>query len=202
MILPEVGTTGRYKLKGKLTNLLEPNRSYECIAVRKIRELEMLGVNILEEFYLPIKLTQEDLNEDIRKDASIVSLKTSNGTVTRFPNTYLTHYPSMQGIKYSVVGLGVNIGALPTSFDLSDIQQEIKELVLNRLGLRAQIRVLTLSPEEYLNHEDHQRVEQDRLSKVRVKSNVQLALEQEQEKNLKLSQYVRELETYIKNLNP
>lgn len=55
-ILPQIYSSGVFKLKGKLLQYLSEEMWYTCIAIRKIEEIEAVGIDCYQEYYVPIGL--------------------------------------------------------------------------------------------------------------------------------------------------
>lgn len=158
-ILPPIYSSGIFTLKGKLDKFLSPTTIYTCIAIRKFEELISAGIDIYTEYYIPLGLSQEDYQKDLSNRACIIVVKSTSNITKSFPSTYLASYPSGNGIKYSVKALIVELGALNDDYDLSVIEQKIKDLVTAEIGVKnATIKKLILSKEELIDEASHNRI--------------------------------------------
>lgn len=171
-ILPQIYSSGVFKLKGKLLQYLSEEMWYTCIAIRKIEEIEAVGIDCYQEYYVPIGLDETDFSNDNKVNACIITVKASNGDLKHFPSTYLASFPNGSGILYSVMGLAFDLGALPVSYDLTILEKKIKDVILNEIGVESRSRQLTMSNYEIISQGSHERIEAARKSKIHKSDNL------------------------------
>lgn len=196
-ILPQIYSSGIFKLKGKLAQYLSDDIWYTCIAIRKIEEIEALGIDCYQDYYVPIGLDNNDYLNDANVNACIITVKASNGDLKHFPSTYLSSFPNGSGIKYSVMGMAFDLGALPIAFDLSLLEKKIKDVILDEIGVEARSRLLTMSNVEILSQGSHERIESARKAKIKSSNNllhINRALAQE---NVDLKNRINNLEKWV-----
>ena len=199
-ILPVINASGSFVLKDKLATAISQEQYYTVVAIRKIEEIEALGIDVLSTYYLPLNLTEEDYTRDQSNHYSIISLKSSSGEIKHIPSYYLASFPSGSGIVYSVVGLGVELGALPVDFDLSHLENKIKSLVISEIGVNPRTRVLTLSNQEMVTQTTHDRIEAARIQKKATSPvNTQKTITDLTNENKLLKNKVKALESFVIN---
>ena len=164
-ILPQINASGSFTLNDPLSSYVSPDIFYTVIAIRKIEEIEMLGIDVFDTYYKPINLSDTDFNRDHNGNISIITLKSSSGELKHIPSYYLKSFPSGNGVVYSVVALAVELGALPVDFDLSHLENKVKELTISEIGVTPRIRTLTLSNQEVITQTTHDRIEAARKAK-------------------------------------
>lgn len=198
-ILPPIYSSGIFKLDGKLTSLLSDTTWYTCIAIRKIEEIESLGIDCYNEYYTPIGLDEEDYKRDADFNACIITLKSSNGQLVHFPSTYLKAYPNGSGVLYSVMGIAIELGPLPIDYNLSTVETKLKDTVRNTLGITPRTRLLTLSNTEIITQGTHERLTKARQSNIESSSNLEHLNKQLTKENTNLKERLKQLEQYVVN---
>jgi hypothetical protein len=196
-MIPPVGTSGVYTLSGPFTTKLRANTSYRCEAVRRVADLLEMGVDPFEEFYEPIGLSRATYDMDLANMVSIVSLASESNHWLYVPSSYITGYPNINGISYTALILGVQLGAVPNYMDLSGLHAAIKEIVQDTIGVIPNIQTVGVSAAQMLSQTDHDAVEAARQYKI---TNTQtsrakvIALTRE---NASLRQKLQSLEAYV-----
>ena len=190
-ILPQIYSSGVFKLKGKLQSYLSESLWYTCIAIRKIEEIEALGIDCYNEFYKPINLDVVDYQKDAEFNAC------SNGDLKHFPSTYLASFPNGSGILYNVMGIAYDLGPLPLEYDLTDLDNKLKEVIRNTIGIRSRSRLLTLSNTEIVTQGTHERLERERKNYIQVPTNLEYQNKQLANENKELKKKVQKLEAFV-----
>lgn len=195
-ILPQIYSSGIFKLKDPLTSLLSETMWYTCIALRKIEEIEALGIDCYHQYYKPINLSEDIFRADADFNATIITLKSASGDLVHFPSTYLAAFPNGSGVLYSVMGIAFDIGALPIDYDLTDLDTKLKEVILHELGVNARSRLLSMSNVEIISQGTHKNLLNARKAKINSQENPTHQLQALKEENKKLKEKLQALETY------
>lgn len=159
--LPHIGAKGRYVFKPPLDTRVG-NKVYTCIAIRDFSDVINQGRDPQALYYTPLSLDAMDYHRDLRSNPHLISLQSEMGDVVVVPAFYIESFPIAGGIAYEVMGLVVNLGALPIDMTLTHIHTAIKEVVLANLGVDATVRSVKLSETEYLSADEHAIVESAR----------------------------------------
>ena len=196
-ILPRIYSSGIFKLKGKLGGYLSESLWYTCIAIRKIEEIEALGIDCFNEFYKPIGLDEADFQKDAEFNACVITVKSSNGDLKHFPSTYLLSFPNGSGILYNVMGIAFDLGPLPLEYDLSVLDDKLKSVIRDTLGINSRSRLLTLSNTEIITQATHERLLKEREAHIKTPENLSHANKQLANENKELKKKINELEKWI-----
>lgn len=199
MYIPQVDTTGLFTLKSPFDKLITPNVVYTCRAVRSINDYLALGESVFEKFYEPLKIELEIYQEDLENNTKIVSLQAGTGEWIYVPASFIEEPPNSNGVKYVPIVMGVSLGAIPDHFNLEPLINQFKELVLNTTGIDSEIKAVIVSQPGYITHEEHERLEIARKTKINNYVNTQLVNNQLRSENDKLREKITILETYIKS---
>lgn len=161
MATPTIFARGKYEVKAPFT--LVANTSYTCIDIRSFRSVEAEGINILQTYYLPQGLTQADYDSDRVNAVTLVTLAGEEVPEIVIPSSYITSFPLTVGDGFSRMVIGVDIGVLPDSLDISYLTAEIKNLVSDLTGLQGEVTLFSapitgvLTPEEAQAFEDNRK---------------------------------------------
>lgn len=202
-IVPYIGMTGLYALKAPYTSLIDESIEYTCIAVNTISSMLSDGLNPLADIYLANGDTQGNYDLDEENNRTIITLQSGVGGVIVIPNSALMLLPNSDGINYTSVVLGVSLSVIPDTLDLTDLKQNIGDLVFNKLGVRNTVFSTVMGGSIVVNHTRHAAIEAARLSNISSGSNALLNNIILQQTNADLVLKIQKLELFIKTrLNP
>lgn len=144
-VTPAIRMRGRYTLK--LPWVADPTKVYECEAIRSFDDLEKVGINVYETFYLPAGLQNGatyagvpfSFEAERQADINIVTLRSQNGDYLYVPDSYILSIPDMSGVQYSQMILSVNLGALPDYLDLAALKTDVGNRVTAMIGATATV---------------------------------------------------------------
>lgn len=173
-IIPELGAKGVYSFKAPYDSLANKQTEYECMAVGKITDALASGENVFLKYYAPYNLGQSEYESDIRDGVTLISLRSALGQFLHIPNSYLNSYPDASGVRYRVMALAVDLGAVADTFNLDIIIGEIKVLVNARIGIDPTIVPVATSQPAMVSYTDHDRLEVARSSKVTIENSIYL----------------------------
>lgn len=202
-LIPPIGASGIYKLASPFSVKLQSGMSYRCEAVRRVIDFQELGVDVYEEFYLPENLSREQYEQDVSNQVAIVSLVASSGHFVHVPSTYILAYPDISGVPYTVMVLGLELGAIPNYMDLTGLKVAITELVRDTIGVTSQCREVVISAVQKLSQSDHDALENARRSAItNSQTSRAKALTLQQQFNALQQQY-SDLQAYVRaNMPP
>lgn len=145
MILPTIGSSGFFSLRAPFDTVILPNERYTCQAVRKLSDYLANNEKPKEDIYLANSVTEDIYEEDLKANASIVSLQAGTGHWVYVPARFVIQYPVVNGIPYRTMMIGVSLPALPADKDLSFLRASIENLVRDTLGVDSATRVVETS---------------------------------------------------------
>lgn len=144
VIKPYVGLKGNYIFLTPF-DVNNKNIIYTCMSVRNIIEVVADGRNVLDNIYKANNLTEADYNNDIKNEELIVVLKSELGNWLTVPNKYIDGLPDINGVKYHILGLSVNLGALSVDKNVNPLIESISNEVVNYLGITPEIKEVVCS---------------------------------------------------------
>lgn len=196
-LTPPIGSSGIFKLTGPFNAVLQSQVSYTCDAVRKMSDILKLGIDPHREYYQPHGLTYQQYEDDLQRGECIVSLRSNGGHWVYVPTSYIASYPDANGIPYTALILGINIGAVPHYLDLSQVKQRIVDLVKETIGVTSTVTQVAISQTKNLPQADHNAVEAARLANITsTKTDRAMYLEMKAQRD-ELAQRLADLEAYV-----
>jgi hypothetical protein len=165
-IIPSVGMKGNFSATAPFSAMLNPQLMYQCIAVESINALIARGKNPIAEVYEVNGLGNTVWQIATINDYQIITLRASSGVLVNIPENYLLGLPDANGIKYSCMMLGISLSALPDSFDLSTVKQEVSDLIFARLGVRSEIKTMMYGTSNILSQTEASSVESARVANI------------------------------------
>ncbi len=197
-LIPDIGSKGKYSFKDPVNTKVPENVVFTCQSIRTLADLINTKQDVFKTIYLPLGLTRENYEEDINNGVSIIGLHAEIGAVHYVPSSYLNSYPNLNGVIYTKLMMGVDLGAVPDSLSLEAIEVSISNIVYDQLGIRPEIKVIATSQSIVVNYDDHEKIEEIRKAKISVdKSDYRLLIEALSGK-LAAEKRVQELENFIK----
>jgi len=147
-----INTTGKFTFKDPVNLVLNENMEYKVVGIRAIKELIDTGDDPLKTIYEPIGLSEDMFRIDVANKVNIIVLtNTSGNSYTYVPDSYIVGAPDTSGYKYAENMLAINLGNLPLDLDLTNIKEEIVDLILSLTGLHTEAKVITTSAVELLS---------------------------------------------------
>lgn len=195
---PRISSKGIYTATGPFAHLLNPQLSYECISVETINGLIANGINVFTEVYEQNGLSEYEMIAYADNGGSISTLQGSNGSIVKIPTNYLNTIPNANGVKYSCIMLGISLSALPDDFDLTQIKDDVSNLIFSRIGVRSEVKSLVFGATSLISQEEHRSIESARNALI---TNTQTSISENEElrmQNTLLINKVDQLENYIK----
>jgi hypothetical protein len=165
-LTPPVNASGIFTLASPFDQKLVPQVSYTCIAVRKFADIQKLGIDPFQIYYVPNGLDEAKYNTDVNAGECIVTLRSNGGAFLYVPTSYITSYPNMGGIPYTAIVLGVNLGAIPNYVDLSVVKAKISAVVHDAFGVTPVIQQAAISETKNLSIADHTAAESARQAEI------------------------------------
>src|SRR5574343_232964 len=118
MFTPLVDSAGTFQLKAPFDNLMTTDAIYVCRSIRSINDYLALGENVFEKFYEPLDIDLEIYQDDLKNNVKIASLQSGIGEWIYVPCSFIEAAPSLNGVKYVSLVLGISLGAIPDSMNL------------------------------------------------------------------------------------
>lgn len=198
IILPEVHSSGLWKLKTPFNNLLAPDVWYTCIAVRKIEDFVSRGIDPYEEFYRKqSSISKEDYQDHVLAGMCIITVRNAAGDIKSFPSTYLESFPAGGGVPYHSLALVIELGALPVEKDLTTLMTRVQTVVKEEIGVQETAKLVNLAPKQLIDRETHKRYEAARTGIVKQPNTLQSRVLSAEAENAKLRKQITELEKYV-----
>ena len=202
LIIPTIGSRGFYNLKAPFAALMVDTTPYTCQAIRRLGDYIAFNEDPLNNIYLPYGLTETDFQADLDENMYIVSLQSEQGQWLYVPASYLLSYPLQNGVPYQTYMIGVNLGAIPTSMDLTAIQTLISNLVYENLGIKPKMSPVSLSKPILVSSSDSEKIEQARLIRATQKMSDYGRYHQAQVQLQQALEKIQILEAWIKQNHP
>lgn len=136
---PPLYATGSWKVAAPFT--VKAGTNYSCHAIRSLADLEALGVNPYEEYYLPVGISEETYREDRKNLPNIVTLMSDTAPTLYVPDTYITSYPALDIIPYRHLVLSVSLGPVPDTLAFGDLKVKMREMVTNSIGVDSEVEI-------------------------------------------------------------
>jgi hypothetical protein len=197
-IVPYVGMTGLYTLKAPYTSLINTSIEYTCVAVNTISNMVAQGLDPLTDIYLANGDTQAVFDADALLNHSIITLQSGIGDVIEVPANALAMLPNADGVLYSNVLLGVSLSAVANEVDLTTLKNEIKDVVLHKLGAKCTVFETTVGASAVVSHARHTAIEAARQANINSTTTTLRQNELLLTQNLALIAKVTVLENWIK----
>lgn len=160
LVSPSVllNVSGLFTLSAPFDTMLTENVIYKCISVRTLQDYFVSGDDPKKEFYTANSISDK-FEEDLSNSICIVTLQSQAGLVVRVPSSYINTYPDLNGVLYTGLMLGVDLGALPNSFDLSHLIYKIENIVKEIIGISGEVHVVATNETTVVGFDDSAQLE-------------------------------------------
>lgn len=158
-LIPSIGAKGKYRLHSPFDVLIK-DVAYTCVAIRRLTDFITMGRDPKELYYDPHGLDDTVWDEDSSNpEVCIVSLRSDSGLWLYVPSTFILSFPDINSIPYSVRVLGVSLGAIPESLDLSNLYTNMIDLVRDTIGVESEVKSVVISETTLLPNDTHETLE-------------------------------------------
>ena len=149
-----VGQTGNFQLLTPFDTTLKTELQYTCIAIRKIKDYILDGIDVYTEIYKKVEISSLIYDDDVKNNSSIIHLQNDLGEVIKIPERYFKDVPISDGVLYNVKILGFSLGPLPKDIDLTYATQKCKDVLLDTLGVNSTPKVVIVSTDKLMSYEE------------------------------------------------
>ena len=200
---PRVGMGGSFTVKPPFDAVVYPQVFYRVIAIESIRGLISRSFAVKEEIYDANGIPEEYYLGDLESDVAVLTLQNSAEDNVLIPMSFVLTIPQADGVIYSSIMLGVSLGAMPVSQDLSRVKEKIADLVLSELGVDSVIEETEYAAQALITSVQHAGIQVIR-EKKRASSKSNFTRISDLENTIeRLKAQQRALEAYIlKRLKP
>ena len=194
---PPIYTSGIYTCYAPYADLIDSNTVYVAEAIRTFPEMERRQREVYNEIYAPVKLEESIYIEDAKNNASIITLRSSDGNIVLVPNTFIESYPGMAGLKYARNVFIVDVGMIPATIDLEILSDDLKDTVVKNVGADVDMVLDTMRYEGNITHEQHVALETARKATIRQYTPLQQQLDESLAREVALKKQNDELTELI-----
>lgn len=199
MTVLSIGLRGYYTATGVYETIIKPNVIHTCETIETLRSLVESSNKPFEQIYIPAGLGRSSFDRDYSSNVTIVGLRLDNGNLIKLPSYYLDKLPDANGVQYVGTMVGFAMNALPSSLDLQEFIDEIKDYLSSRVGVECRVTTSTYTPELLIDYDRHKILEDLRNRQIN-KYSAQNRIRELEASLLALTQKNAALETYIKTL--
>lgn len=177
MTTPSINAAGRFVFKAPYDNWT--GVTYTVTAIREFEDIYARGDDVYLNYYVPMGLINNAVVEgetfsfadEVERNPSIVSLSGSDGTVRYVPTTYILEVPTASDIVYSRLLVLCDLGLLPDELDVTDIVDDVNQMVSARVGINAQTQLVKAPADAQPTMDEHAQLENSRTGSIAVYDN-------------------------------
>lgn len=199
LIIPTIGSSGYFELSAPFDTKLLPGEKYTCQAVRKISDYIANNEDVFTNIYEANGLTSNDYDLDVISDTYIISLQAAIGHWLYVPVRWVATYAITNGVPYRAVTIGVALPPIPVSRDLSFLEQDIRNLVKDALGVDSLTKLVETTRVSLISKEQHDLTQAGRDAEASGRVTDRSRYMETQTRLDQALLKIAELETYIKN---
>lgn len=194
--LPPIGTSGTFDFKAPFNSSIDTKQKLTVMSVTSMKEMVDSGIDVKTFVYVNAGLTATDYNDAFDKHIPIISFANDDGSYFYLPADYLSSMPKNDGVEYVGKSVVIKLGELPSNLDLSLLETELKDKVLNVLGVEVDLAIVESSAKVMKSYSEHENLESIRNTKPELFESVDSKYLKLKNTNDKLLVYVKALEEY------
>lgn len=201
-VLPIVGSAGFYEFASPFDVKAENNVEYTCVAVRRISDYIANNEDPQKSIYVKNELPEQTWLDDLAENAYIATLQSRSGHYLEVPYRYISKYPSVNGVPYRQVMIGLTLPSIPVAQDLTSLETEIKSVAEASLGVTVGVKSVELSKAVIVPFEQHEQAKQARQAQINGRATIYARYVAQRDRADSLQARLDQLETYIKSTLP
>ena len=142
-ITPKVGDKGLWNLIAPWSTTV--NVTYTVISIRTFQDLYTNGQDVQSTIYTPMGLTDGvtygsppvtfSFATEAALNPVIVTLQGTDGSLIPVPSTFISSYPDVSTVPYSLIVLSFALAAVPDALDLTAVKAAVANTVSATIGL-------------------------------------------------------------------
>lgn len=161
---PFVGTKGKFEFLSPF--VAASDTEYTVVAVRSFVELSKNQIDVYSIYYASGGVAKEVFEADSQRGASIISLRDDAGQFLYIPDSFIASAPDIGGVKYERKILSIDLGALPADIDLTNLQEEISDFILGKVGVLSTVSLGTMKSIGIVSQDQHEANEDGRIGRI------------------------------------
>lgn len=189
-MFPRVGLKGRFTFSGPFEEY--NNLDMEVIADKSFGYYVTRGRDLLEEIYFANGLTEETFNNHRTIGVRAVTFRHHGTLIVDIPSIYITSIPDDE-LGFEWFQIIASLGVLPKDIDLTRVKEDVKDILLQNMGINTEVLISTSSITDNFTIEDLEVQEQVRKNAVKNTSTLL-------KDKMMLERRVLELETQVNDL--
>lgn len=155
-IIPQLNSKGVFTFLPPFDKEMYNNKEYTVKALRLVKEIYDAEEDPFLNIYEANGLIEADFERDLKWKIPVVVFATDADQYYYVPATYIGSLPKeLNGYKYRQYIMGVNLGMLPTDFNLDLVKENILENLKAACGITSCVEVIEASDEETVPAEEH-----------------------------------------------
>lgn len=156
MIVPAINTKGEFRFSAPFNTNDYQNKQLKVTAVRSLIEMYNNGDDPLANIYTKHGLTEKEYADDIANSVPIIIFSTGGNNFYYIPANKIIGMPTVSGIKYGKRILAVNLGTLPEELEYEEVVNNVKDVIMDSLGIIPTIKVVDGSEIFYKTPAEHE----------------------------------------------
>lgn len=159
-----VGATGSFTLSSPYSSLISVFDIYTCKSVRTMDEFISNGEDPWEMFYKVYESSVPNWKatyvSQLEENTPIVGLESDSGKWVYVPLPYINTSPKVDGYVYQAFALNIALPSMPIGTEsdmtiLESIKNEIKEVILSKVGVQVTVNMVATSRPLLIDEASH-----------------------------------------------
>lgn len=197
LVTPPLETRGRFTLKPPF--VAATTKVYTVISLRHFKEMIASSVDILNKFYIPNGLKQEDYERDVKDNATLVIIYAEDGEMLFVPNSYIQSFPSQSIPPYANYVISAQLGAFRTDYDFSFCKQKVAEVLSDTIGVEVPIQIDSIGEAQVMSVDDADVLETNRAEAIKDRQTSYAKLLEAETTIINLQETIKALEEAYQN---
>lgn len=197
MTIPVIGDKGIYTVSSPYNDVISPNVTYTCVALRSIGDYITEGIDIYTLLYKAYGLSTDVYKTAIDRKEIVATLQSKVGRTFLIPCSYITKMPDPNGRLYRSLMMYVSLGNLPVNLKTGTLEREVKDFVASKLGITPEVGIVENSEPFVITNEEHVRLEQQRYNRITDSSTMTAKIKKLTEENSSLVDMLKKYQEAI-----
>ena len=198
MTIPKKGDKRVFKFVKPFNTIVTERQILTVESIRSLNDIIESGESPFENIYKPFDLTEEDMKDDLDNNIPIVMFITGDKHIY-IPADMIAEISTI-GIQYCEKVLAINIGLFPSDFNPTSIINDIKDVVLDRLGVSVEPLLMDTSAMNSLTVTEHKNRLLKRDNATRIKKSYKTLYNMAKKDNERLNEIIDCLKDQINKI--
>ena len=192
-----VDTVGYFTFKPPWVSV---NYALTAVKVESIDYLLKNNADVYKTYYQPMGLSEDVFQTDVDNNEDIITFVSEVDDLIEIPSSYVEPAPFQKNLQFNRFLLSVDLGKWPNDMTFIGLENDIRETVINHIGLDKTIKLYKLPLQGVVSQKDWDLANTTRQQLISQLATTKKTIDALMEDNQQLRNRITALESIIVNI--